>query len=90
MLYVGKDQMVGKRHKKIYRDNISAINKPGIHRLAKDQKIDRVQGWKALEITRGVTQSYLTRLLKKATRVAKKDKRKTIRKEDVEEAFAKM
>jgi len=75
-LGLGKTQRL-KRHRKILKDNIMAVTKGDIRRLARRDGVKRISGVIYQE-TRDVLKSYLEMILKDCVTITEHSKRKTV------------
>ncbi|OCT58979.1 hypothetical protein XELAEV_18001468mg [Xenopus laevis] len=71
-----------KRHRKVLRDNIQAITKPAIRRLARRGGVKRISGL-IYEETRGVLKVFLENVIRDAVTYTEHAKRKTVTAMDV-------
>ena len=73
-------------HRKVLRDNIQAITKPAIRRLARRGGLKRISGL-IYEETRGVLKVFLENVIRDAMASTEHAKRKTVTAMDVVHAF---
>merc|ERR1712064_193514 len=73
---------MGKRHRKVLRDNIQGITKPAIRRLARRGGVKRISGL-IYEETRGVLKVFLENVIRDAVTYTEHAKRKTVTAMDV-------
>lgn len=78
----GMGRSGAKRHRKILRDNIQGITKPGIRRLARRAGVKRLSGM-IYEETRGVLKTFLERVIRDAVIYCEHSRRKTVTSMDV-------
>jgi len=73
---------IGKRHKKVLRNNIDGITKPAIRRLARRGGVKRMSGLIYNE-TRSVLKIFLETVLRDAITYTEHSRRKTVTASDV-------
>merc|ERR1712232_1191448 len=72
----------GKRHRKIFRDQIQGITKPAIRRLARRGGVKRISNL-IYEETRGVLKVFLESVIRDAVTYTEHARRKTVTSMDV-------
>lgn len=85
----GKGLGKAPRRRKVLRDNISGITKPGITRLARAGGVKRIELYVYEEI-RGVLKLHLENLIRDAVTFTEHDRRKTVSVSDVRKAAKRM
>lgn len=81
----GKAVSRGKAKRRARRENIQGLTRPAMHRIKRAAGVERLES-DAVDATRDVAHEFLVKLLTDAVMVAKHQKRKTIRGDDVQEA----
>jgi histone H4 len=79
---LGKSGKSGKRHRKVFRDNIQGITIPAIHRLARRGGVKRISG-KIYPETRAVLKTFLENVIRDAVAYTEHAHRKTVTPMDV-------
>ncbi|KAK6544646.1 Core component of nucleosome [Orbilia ellipsospora] len=82
----GLGKGIAKRHRKTLRDNIQAITKPSIRRLARRGGVKRISG-QIYEEIRGVMKIYMEKILKDCVTYCEHARRKTVTVVDVVHAL---
>uniref|UniRef100_A0A914QC71 Histone H4 n=1 Tax=Panagrolaimus davidi TaxID=227884 RepID=A0A914QC71_9BILA len=72
----------GKRHNKVFRDNINGITKPAIRRLARRGGVKRISGL-IYEETRAVLKVFLEHIIRDSVTYCEHARRKTLTAMDV-------
>lgn len=67
------------------RQTIDGLSRPAMHRIKRAANVERLDA-EAVEATRAITHDFLKKVLADTVSIAKHQKRKTIRAEDVQEA----
>lgn len=67
------------------RENIEGLSRPAMHRIKRAAKVERLDA-EAVDATRSIAHDFLKKVLADSVSIAKHQKRKTIRAEDVQEA----